>query len=220
MDRTTLKRKPALTAEEQERLRQEIIDVGRELFASKGTYGFSTRALAKRLNMSHGNLYNYFQSKRELWIAIREQDLKELKRKMEEIINSHKGDILSLDIKLVEYFLDFAHKEKHKFQLMFMIPEPPSKEVGPIEENYEVIDPLDILRKFLKKGMDEGVIKKMDIDLLNLYCYAMSVGAALVESHLRLRDKIFEPLNKRPSENIIKKFRKFLIERSIETYYV
>ena len=54
-----------------------ILEEGKELFIRYGGHGFSLRALAKRMKMSQSNLYNYVQSKRELWIAIRIKYFKE-----------------------------------------------------------------------------------------------------------------------------------------------
>ncbi|MBK5134244.1 TetR/AcrR family transcriptional regulator, partial [Candidatus Bathyarchaeota archaeon] len=50
---------------------EQILEAGKELFLEKGRDGFSLRGLAKILGMNQNNLYNYVESKRELWIAIR-----------------------------------------------------------------------------------------------------------------------------------------------------
>ncbi|MFX0070076.1 MAG: TetR/AcrR family transcriptional regulator [Candidatus Hermodarchaeota archaeon] len=213
MENSAPKKKIARTEKEQESLKQEIIDTARELFASRGSNGFSTRALAKRLNMSQGNLYNYFESKRELWIAIREQDFKKLKKEMEEIVITHQGEFSVLIKKLFEYYLDFAYKEKRRFQIMFMIPAPPSKKVGPIEQKYEVIDPLDVVRKILQKGIDNGDVKKQDVNSLALYIYSLAQGATFVERDLRITKKIFEPIDQNPAEDAIQKYRAYLIQK-------
>ncbi|MHA1659205.1 MAG: TetR/AcrR family transcriptional regulator [Promethearchaeota archaeon] len=50
---------------------EKILEAGKKLFLEKGSEGFSMRNLANRLGMNKNNLYNYIESKRELWIAIR-----------------------------------------------------------------------------------------------------------------------------------------------------
>jgi AcrR family transcriptional regulator len=54
---------------------EKILDAGKELFIEKGESGFSMRNLAEMLNMTKNNLYHYIESKRELWIAIRNKPL-------------------------------------------------------------------------------------------------------------------------------------------------
>ena len=81
MEKTNSNRKVARSKEEKEKQFQKIIEAGRKLFLSKGSYGFNTRALAKELNMSQPNLYTYVKSKRELWIAIRIEDWKKFKKR-------------------------------------------------------------------------------------------------------------------------------------------
>ena len=50
---------------------ENILEAGKQLFLEKGAQGFSMRNLAEKLDMTKNNLYNYVDSKRELWIAIR-----------------------------------------------------------------------------------------------------------------------------------------------------
>ena len=58
---------------------QRILEAGKDLFLEKGRDGFSLRGLAKNLGMNQNNLYNYVDSKRELWIAIRNNARDQLK---------------------------------------------------------------------------------------------------------------------------------------------
>ncbi|MHA2289976.1 MAG: TetR/AcrR family transcriptional regulator [Promethearchaeota archaeon] len=50
---------------------ERILKTRKKLFLEKGSQGFSMRNLAEMLGMTKNNLYNYIESKRELWIAIR-----------------------------------------------------------------------------------------------------------------------------------------------------
>ena len=53
---------------------EEILKEGRNLFLKHGSEGFNMRAIAKKVDMQQGNLYNYVQSKRELWFAVIQKD--------------------------------------------------------------------------------------------------------------------------------------------------
>jgi len=50
------------------------------------------RNLAQKLDMTKNNLYNYVESKRELWIAIRNKFYKQFKEENIEIIKSYNNE--------------------------------------------------------------------------------------------------------------------------------
>ncbi len=191
---------------------QRIVDAGREMFNSMGSTGFSTRLLAKKLKMSQGNLYNYVKSKRELWISIRREDFMKFKNEMEDIVNKHKGTSISLLEKLMLYFFEFARTERSRFQMMFVIPAPQSKIIGPIERDYTIIDPLDIIRKIVQKAIDAKDIKETNINNLTYYLYAIAYGAAFVERDLMTRNIIMEPINRNANISVIENFRKYIMQ--------
>jgi len=65
---------------------ERILEAGKRLFLEKGTQGFSMRNLAEMIGMTKNNLYNYVESKRELWIAIRNKFYGQFKEENLEII--------------------------------------------------------------------------------------------------------------------------------------
>jgi AcrR family transcriptional regulator len=209
-------KKPARSEEDKERVKQQIIKEGRKLFVKKGSYEFSTYALAEKLGMVQGNLYNYFKSKRELYIQIRIEDFKKLRNEMERIVEEHKGSYLDLIRKLIRFYLDFARNEYKRFQMMFFIPPPPSSKIGPIEKNYEVIDPLGVVKRIVQEGIKAGEIKNLDVKNLTFYFYALVQGATSVERDLRTREKVLEPIDQDTRPETIENFREFLIEQLID----
>lgn len=205
-------RKPARTKKEKTDLRQDIIEKGRELFNTKGSYGFKTRALAEKLNMSQGNLYNYVKSKRELWIAIRIEDYKKMITDVQNIIDSFEGSRIDLLKKIAIYYLNFATRERHRFQMLFLIPPPPAKEKGPIEKHYKRRNPLNLIKHVLIDAMDAREIKERDVNQVAYMYYALLQGATFVEIDLRSRDEILEPITEEDIADSIKKFRNTLLK--------
>ena len=205
-------RKPARSKKEKGDLRQDIIEKGRELFSTKGSYGFKTRALAEKLNMSQGNLYNYVKSKRELWIAIRIEDYKKMITEVQDIIDNHEGSRIDLLKEIAIYYLDFATKERNRFQMLFRIPPPPAKEKGPIEKNYKRKNPLNLIKHVLIDAMDAREIKERDVNQVAYIYYALLQGATFVEIDLRSRDEILEPITEENKAESIKKFRNTLLK--------
>lgn len=206
-------RKIARSEEDKERQYYEIIDVGRELFIKKGSYGFTTRALAKKLKMSQPNLYTYIASKRELWIAIRNEDWKVFKKQLERIVNKHEGTHIELFEKLIIYFLEFVKKDYKRFQMMFLIPPPPSNKMGPIESTYKPIAPLDVLKEVVKNAIKAKEIPKVDGDFFTYYLVGLAYGMAYIERELRFQDPITEPIEDNSGPERIAAFRDFILKQ-------
>lgn len=53
-----------------EELRDKILQTAKREFLAEGFLGASTREIVKKVKISKGNLYNYFQSKEDLFCAI------------------------------------------------------------------------------------------------------------------------------------------------------
>jgi AcrR family transcriptional regulator len=77
---TALGRRPApgaraRTAEQKKDVRDNLIAVGRHLFAVEDPSMVSLRKIAAKTGYSAGTVYKYFRDQHELFIAIREQDM-------------------------------------------------------------------------------------------------------------------------------------------------
>lgn len=161
---------------------EKILDAGKDLFLKKGTEGFSMRNLAEMLGMTKNNLYNYVESKRELWIAIRNKFYNQFKEENLDIIQNHKGSKCDLILKLYEHFLDFADRDYDKYKMMFNVIEaPPSSKIGPIEEKYREYRLLDGTTKLIQEAINEGEIKKGTAPLLSLLTYSIVMGVAYIQ---------------------------------------
>ncbi len=213
MNNKTKTRKIARSKEEKDKQFQRILDKGRELFVSLGTDGLNTRTLAKHLKMSQGNLYTYVKSKRELWIAIRREDFKKFKEEMEQVVEDHKGSYFSLLEELILFFFEFSRTEPRRFKMMFVIPAPSSKIVGPIEKNYEVINPLDVVRNVVQKAIEAKELKVDNVENFIYFYYAIAYGAAHVMRDLPKDDNIMEPINMSSNYDSVESFKNYVIEQ-------
>ncbi len=189
-----------------------ILEAGKELFVKDGTHSFSMRALARNLDMSQTNLYNYVQSKRELWIAIRTKYFNEFQEGFNQIVNVYQGSYVDLWVKTSEFFLDFMSADYHRFQMMFLISAPPSKKIGPLEQAYEPFQLIQQNLKIVKQAINDKVIKETDTVELFYYIFGVVLGAAKVEADLKLNVKITEPITVGPKILSAKNFRKFVLK--------
>ena len=158
---------------------ERILEAGKELFLQKGTQGFSMRNLAEMLGMTKNNLYNYVESKRELWISIRNRFYSHFKEENLEIIKKHEGTTRDLILKLFEHFLDYAERDYDKFKMMFnVIDAPPSNKIGPVEKEYKEFDLLEGTTNLIQEAINKGEISNKNAPLLSLFSYSVVMGVA------------------------------------------
>lgn len=164
---------------------EQILEAGKTLFLEKGRDGFSLRGLAKILGMNQNNLYNYVESKRELWIAIRNKFYKQYRDENVKIIKNHKGSTTELLMKIFTNFLEFADKDFGAFGMMHLTESPPSDKIGPFEKEYREFKYLRGTARVIKLAIEEGEIKDSNAEMLTFFSYSLILGAAMVERHMR-----------------------------------
>ncbi|MFX1445675.1 MAG: TetR/AcrR family transcriptional regulator [Promethearchaeota archaeon] len=202
-----------------------ILEVGKQLFLEKGRDGFSMRGLAKRLKMDPNNLYNYVESKRELWIAIRKKFYEHYRNENREIIKDFDGSIVNLLLLISEHFFEFAEKDFAAFRMMHVIPSPPSEKVGPFEKEYKQFNFLDRTTQLIQKGIDKDEIKDNNAALLSFFLFSILLGVTLVEKAMRDNENINDKTGKEIDERLqfgtqsftSKEFRKYTLRKIQKT---
>ncbi|MFX0011913.1 MAG: TetR/AcrR family transcriptional regulator [Candidatus Hermodarchaeota archaeon] len=177
----TRSRSPEKKAQQFER----IITAGKELFEKEGREGFSLRGLAKKLEMNQNNLYNYVESKRELWICIRKKYYEQYRDENRNIIGNHKGSTVDLLMDIFDHFFEFAEEDYGAFAMMHTIPSPPSDKKGPYEKEYRPFNFLDGTTKVIQKAINDGEVKENNAALNSFFMYSLILGATIVEHTMR-----------------------------------
>ncbi|MFX1366062.1 MAG: TetR/AcrR family transcriptional regulator [Promethearchaeota archaeon] len=191
MSETSVKRRTRCRSPEKKAAQfEEILEAGKKLFEERGRDGFSLRALAKSLGMNQNNLYNYVESKRELYIAIRNKYFKQYREENLDIINDHKSSSFELLMKLFNHFLKFAERDFGAFRMMHLRQSPPSDKIGPIEKEYREFRLLTGTNKLIRKTIQEGDIINTNDEMLTFFVYSVVLGAAMIERHMREMLKI------------------------------
>lgn len=191
---------------------EKILDIGSEMFVKQGPYKFSMRSLVKHLNMSQANLYHYVQSKRELWIAIRTRYYNQFKTGLDIITNENQGNHRILCYKMLEFFLEFASVDFNRFAMMYLVPAPSSKRIGPLEQAYKPFLIIEYLLKVMKQALSAGNAKDSDAIKYLYYLYGIVVGIAKVEADLKLHTKITEPIILEEEKLFADDYRKFILK--------
>ena len=159
----------------------DIIDAAIELYAESGMDGLSMREIARKTEMSPKNVYNYIQSKREIFIAMRVKFLKSLDYLISEIISKKKNSLKNIIIKIAQKFMEWASENKEGFNILFLSEPPKSNQIGPIEEAYEPGKPLKSIRELIQTAYENGAIFDIDPDSLTAYIWQYAYGAAYIE---------------------------------------
>lgn len=205
---------------------ERILNIGKDLLLEEGPWKFSMRRLAKNLDMNQNNLYNYVESKRELWIAIRRKCFEQYRTENIELIKNHKGSNLDLLIAIIEHFFEFAEKDFQAFRIMHVTPSPPSDKKGPYEIAYEPFNYLISTIKLVQKSLDNHEIKGKNAEIIAYFIYTMLLGFSIVEYELKETEKnitnwseIDEVFQFRSQTFTSSEFRKFYLKviRSILT---
>jgi len=199
---------------------EQILEAGKELFLEKGRDGFSLRGLAKILGMNQNNLYNYVESKRELWIAIRNKFFLQYRDENIKIREEHEGTISDLLMKFFTNFLEFAHKDYGAFSMMHLTESPPSNKIGSVEKEYQEFNYLRGTAKVVEDAIEAKEINYSNPGLITFFIYSLILGAAIVERNMRKfeqnpdfeGDNVSEILSFKTEFNSLE-FRNFVLEK-------
>lgn len=199
----------------------KILEIGKQLFIEQGQKGFTMRKLAKRLDMDPNNLYNYVESKRELWIAIRKKFYEQYRDENREIIKDFNGTIVDLLLLVSEHFFEFAERDFAAFRMMHVIASPPSKKIGSIEREYKQFNFLEKTTQLIQKAINKGEIKDNNAALLSFFLFSILLGGTLVEAAMRDIDKTSDKIGRKIDERLqfgtqgftSKNFREYLLRK-------
>ena len=110
--------RPALSEEQIEAFRQRACAAAIELFADRDEV--SLRQLATALGCSHATPYRYFESKEELFMAVRAECYRRLAKALETRLEAIDDPYERL-MALMEGYATFAHDHRAEFRLMFQV---------------------------------------------------------------------------------------------------
>lgn len=173
------KRKRARSKEDKEDIYQKILLKGRELFLTVGFENFSIRQLGKSLNMSPGNLYNYFEDKRALWIAIVDSHFDEFTIGLKEVTNTAYTSFRQLFDKILEYYFLFALDDLQRFEIMFLIPPPSSKKKIHEAEKVRLPESLELLEVLVKEAIKNEELPDGDSAYYTHFFAGLALGLVL-----------------------------------------
>jgi TetR/AcrR family transcriptional regulator, repressor for uid operon len=152
---------PKVTGQYKSDLREKIIQAAIESFAQTGFDKTKMEEIAKRLGLSKGTIYLYFNSKDDLFLAICEHYVKVMRDQQHSAIFSKKEDLV-LDSE--HFYENFRRLEQGKDRVMLEMVVESSRnsrlKKGMYEHRLKVYDAVvehlnrQIEKGFIKKGID------------------------------------------------------------------
>jgi TetR/AcrR family transcriptional regulator, repressor for uid operon len=152
---------PKVTGQYKSDLREKIIQAAIESFAQTGFDKTKMEDIAKRLGLSKGTIYLYFNSKEDLFLAICEHYVKVMRDQQHSAIFSKKEDLV-LDSE--HFYENFRRLEQGKDRVMLEMVVESSRnsrlKKGMYEHRLKVYDAVvehlnrQIEKGFIKKGID------------------------------------------------------------------
>ncbi len=127
--------KIARSSDEIELVRDSIVQGAIELIVEEGLENFSMNRLGARMNMTGANLYNYFDGREALILAIHKKSFRALHDEMAEAVSSESAALARLKA-LVKAFVTFGTRNANIYELLFNAPRQKFKDYlgTPLEE--------------------------------------------------------------------------------------
>lgn len=113
---------------------KSLLKIGTQLFLTYNISGFSLRSLAKLMNMTPANIYNYVKNKRELWYAILLHEHRLIEKDVWKILERYDGDIPTQIKEMGNSMINFVTLNPEKYKMLYLHSPPPlQSEKGPYE---------------------------------------------------------------------------------------
>lgn len=101
-----------------DQIRKNILNAALEILYTEGFANLSMRKIAKKTGMTAANIYNYFNAKDEIYLAIQTRGFATLSRKYLEIETMEKEPVSAIK-KMIHAYIDFGMGNPDQYEIMF-----------------------------------------------------------------------------------------------------
>ena len=124
-------------------LRDEILQVSKDLLIKEGFSKISMRRIAGRANITATSIYLHFDSKDDLLLTLIEESIKTLKQALLDAVNKEYGLIDQLKM-LAETYINYALDHPQEYEIIYMVrpeemPKYPKDKFRDVRSAYELI---------------------------------------------------------------------------------
>ena len=153
---------PRVTDQYKTEVKEKIVQAAITTFSKYGYDKTRMDDIAKSANLGKGTLYLYFKSKEELFYAISENSIKELKEQLSKLF-SKKEDLVHDAEKFYDQYRNLIHdSEKVSFEMIAESSRNPKLRKALYEQRIKVYD---IVIDYLRRQIEKGFFRKdMDVN--------------------------------------------------------
>jgi len=176
-----------------EEVRRKIIDAASVLYSKKGFKATSIQEISELAGVSLPVTYHYIKSKSEIMSMIMEDLLKSFKKGLSEKLKGFEDPEEKLACAIVIYFkIVDINKEKALliYQKSISLDKPSRVKIMSLE-----VDVSKIFAQILEEGIQEGVFRPVDVDLMAYNIIILAHMWALKQWHFKKRLTIDEYIN-------------------------
>lgn len=137
-------------------LRNEILDVSRDLLIQHGFSKLSMRNIAKRADVTATSIYLHFDNKDDLLLTLIEESIEHLKEYLIPEIDSAKGLIQQLE-DLARGYIRFALENPQEYEIIYMV-RPEEMPRYPKQKFQQIRSAYELLAEIIEDGNKEELI--------------------------------------------------------------
>lgn len=162
-----------MVSKEKEDFREEIITQAQGLFRQYGLKKTTMDEIAAATGKAKATLYHYFRSKEEVFEAMLEREMKNLRKAVKEKVDSQQGVILKIETYLNEFFLGiFERANLYRLVSSDVLNGQKSKayfkEFFEFEQRY--------FKRLLEDGLDTGELKSIPKEEIDWFAEMFLTG--------------------------------------------
>ncbi len=177
----------------QDEVRRKIIDAASILYSKKGYKATSIQEISELAGVSLPVTYHYIKNKSEIMSMIMEDLLKNFKDSLTENIQGFEDPEEKLGIAIILYF-KIVDQNKEKVLLIYQksisLDKPAKQKIMSLE-----VDIIKIFSSILQEGIQKGVFRNVDVDLMAYNIILLAHMWALKQWHFKKRLTIDQFIN-------------------------
>lgn len=139
-------------------LRQEILEVAREIFVREGYESFSMRKLAQRIDYSPASIYLHFKSKEKIFESLVQESFERLLEVLLRVKDDRHEDPIVLLKRALHTYVAFGLRNPSDYRFAFLLRRPLQK------RPYQVHPVFDVMRHLVRRCVEERRFRRVDIE--------------------------------------------------------
>lgn len=157
--------------------KRQIFKTAADVFARKGYHQTTVDEIAQAIGVAKGTIYNHFENKEDLYLAVIENGVNNLKEGLQEAVAG--GATAPDRIKrLIGYQLGFYEEEKELVYLFLTELFTNDKKKGLLATR-KLTECLQVIRSVIEEGVAEGSLEAVDPEVATTSLFGMVTISAL-----------------------------------------